>query len=151
MSAATQVNVETAFFYADKPAQSMARLLRDNGQGKSQGKSQEKAQGKEIRRQHLNGHAVDLSADFSRLAMRAAKRVKSSKNKEKATHLVCSHLKNLLLQGLARSPKTATRAIGRPRRAVVHRVISSDASIHPVTHQRLSVVPNLDPQIGLPI
>ena len=151
MSAATQVNVETAFFYADKPAQSMARRLRDNGQGNSQGKSQEKAQGKEIRRQHLNGHAVDLSADFSRLAMRAAKRVKSSKNKEKATHLVCSHLKNLLLQGLARSPKTATRAIGRPRRAVVHRVISSDASIHPVTHQRLSVVPNLDPQIGLPI
>ncbi|MGA1756900.1 MAG: hypothetical protein ACO391_04050 [Pseudomonadales bacterium] len=151
MSAATQVNVETTFFYADKPAQTLARRIRDHGQGKSQGKSQEKAQGKEIRRQHLNGHAVDLSADFSRLAMRAAKRVKSSKNKEKATHLVCSHLKNLLLQGLARSPKTATRAIGRPRRAVVHRVISSDASIHPVTHQRLSVVPNLDPQIGLPI
>jgi hypothetical protein len=151
MSAATQVNVETTFFYADKPAQTLARRMRDHGQGKSQGKSQGKAEGKEIKRQHLNGHAGDFSADFSRLAMRAAKRVKSSKNKEKATHLVCSHLKNLLLQGLARSPKTATRAIGRPRRAVVHRVISSDASIHPVIHQRLSVAPNLDPQIGLPI
>ena len=147
MSAATQGNVETTFFYADKPAQTLARRVRDNGQGKNQGR----AQGKEIKRQYLSGHAVDLSADFSRLAMRAAKRVKSSKNKEKATHLVCSHLKNLLLQGLARSPKTATRAIGRPRRAVVHRVISSDASIHPITHQRFSVAPNLDPQIGLPI
>ncbi|MEK9770524.1 MAG: hypothetical protein VW683_16545 [Betaproteobacteria bacterium] len=147
MSAATQGNIETTFFYADKPAQTLARRVRDNGQGKNQGK----AQGKEIKRQYLSGHAVDLSADFSRLAMRAAKRVKSSKNKEKATHLVCSHLKNLLLQGLARSPRTATRAIGRPRRAVVHRVISSDASIHPITHQRFSVAPNLDPQIGLPI
>ena len=147
MSAATQGNIETTYFYADKPAQTLARRVRDNGQGKNQGK----AQGKEIKRQYLSGHAVDLSADFSRLAMRAAKRVKSSKNKEKATHLVCSHLKNLLLQGLARSPKTATRAIGRPRRAVVHRVISSDASIHPITHQRFSVAPNLDPQIGLPI
>jgi hypothetical protein len=147
MSAATQGNIETTFFYADKPAQTLAGRVRDNGQGKNQGK----AQGKEIKRQYLSGHAVDLSADFSRLAMRAAKRVKSSKNKEKATHLVCSHLKNLLLQGLARSPRTATRAIGRPRRAVVHRVISSDASIHPITHQRFSVAPNLDPQIGLPI
>jgi len=103
------------------------------------------------KQERMHGHTVELGADFSRLAMLAAKRVKSSKNKEKATHLVCSHLKNLLLQGLTRSPKGATRSIGRPKRAVVHRVISSDASIQPLTHQRLTVAPSLDPQIGLPI
>ena len=41
MSAATQVNNETNFFYPDKPAQTLARRMRDNGQGKSQGKAQE--------------------------------------------------------------------------------------------------------------
>lgn len=102
-----------------------------------------------------SGSAVS-DADFSRLAMRAAKRVKSSKNKERATHLVCSHLKSLLLQGLAGAPKvqgakSAARTIGRPRRAVVHRVMASDASIHPLTHQRLNMTASIERQIGLPI
>ncbi|MAI53102.1 MAG: hypothetical protein CMP96_01960 [Gammaproteobacteria bacterium] len=34
--------------------------------------------------------------DHSRLAMRAAKRVKSSRDKQRTSHLVCTHLKALL-------------------------------------------------------
>jgi hypothetical protein len=151
MSAATQVNVETTFRFAGKPAKPVATHMRDIGRETNRYKSQGKIQKKARKQERMHGHTVELGADFSRLAMLAAKRVKSSKNKEKATHLVCSHLKNLLLQGLTRSPKGATRSIGRPKRAVVHRVISSDASIQPLTHQRLTVAPSLDPQIGLPI
>jgi len=47
--------------------------------------------------------------DFSRLAMQAARRVKSSKNKTKTTRLVCSHLKSLLLDGFGSGPKAATK------------------------------------------
>ena len=91
------------------------------------------------------------SKDFSRLAMQAARRVKSSKNKTKTTRLVCSHLKSLLLDGFGSGPKTATKKHTRPRRAVVHRVLRPDASIQPVSHVRQAIVDPLERQIGLPI
>jgi len=89
--------------------------------------------------------------DFSRLAMQAARRVKSSKNKAKTTRLVCSHLKSLLLDGFGSGPKAATKKHTRPRRAVVHRVMRPDASIQPVSHVRQAIVDPLERQIGLPI
>ena len=91
------------------------------------------------------------SKDFSRLAMQAARRVKSSKNKTKTTRLVCSHLKSLLLDGFASGPKAATKKHTRPRRAVVHRVLRPDASIQPVSHARQGIADPLGRQIGLPI
>ena len=91
------------------------------------------------------------SKDFSRLAMQAARRVKSSKNKTKTTRLVCSHLKSLLLDGFASGPKAATKKHTRPRRAVVHRVLRPDASIQPVSHARQAIADPLERQIGLPI
>ena len=89
--------------------------------------------------------------DFSRLAMQAARRVKSSKNKTKTTRLVCSHLKSLLLDGFGSGPKMAIKEHIRPRRAVVHRVLRPDASIQPVSHVRQAIVDPLERQIGLPI
>ena len=91
------------------------------------------------------------SKDFSRLAMQAARRVKSSKNKTKTTRLVCSHLKSLLLDGFGGGPKAATNKHTRPRRAVEHRVLRPDASIQPVSHVRQAIVDPLERQIGLPI
>ena len=113
---------------------------------------------REINRLNRIGRAVQSlhqskqpSRDFSRLAMQAARRVKSSKNKTKTTRLVCSHLKSLLLDGFGSSSKATTKKHTRPRRAVVHRVLRPDASIQPVSHVRQGIVDPLERQIGLPI